>query len=533
MILTKLKICWPPLSVLIGLGIIAVPVLGQQSTAEGPWFGIDLPPALISHVSPVTIGKRGPAPAVVPAGEETYRELEGRRLAYDLDRIVDFSKQSRLNRELGGDQLWGRVSGFYSGETVVRWAAERLRDAGIEDVRFQRFEQDADASMWIPESWEVRLLANPVFGSGSEDVVLETAMALAPSVIADGQLSAPLVYVGKASPAELMHIDVRGKIAIQHVTPQAHLVFERSRAVTRARDLIERGAVAVVTLIDQPGNERARDFSNCGGPCFNLGGRDSWFLEQVMNAAALSGNFDQLSMRLSLQSNIYSGLNALNAIAVIPGRTSDETIVLNAHADAWFDGAGDNGDGLAVLLAMARHFAKPENQLRRTLVLVVSAGHHTSGLNGPRNAVRMNPDVFDNALLIFNLEHVAQRNLTPARFLFDDGYRQFTADSGEAPIVVGITNQSPYLISLFNEGVARYGTNFVSSDSTMASGEGGGYRSVGVPIVTTMQAPPLYHTSGEVVEVISVPGMERMARFMAYFVKQLDVAELAQINPAP
>ncbi|MCH7816417.1 MAG: hypothetical protein IIC60_07595 [Proteobacteria bacterium] len=112
MILTKLKICWPPLSVLIGLGIIAVPVLGQQSTAEGPWFGIDLPPALISHVSPVTIGKRGPAPAVVPAGEETYRELEGRRLAYDLDRIVDFSKQSRLNRELGGDQLWGRVSGF-------------------------------------------------------------------------------------------------------------------------------------------------------------------------------------------------------------------------------------------------------------------------------------------------------------------------------------------------------------------------------------------------------------------------------------
>ena len=55
----------------------------------------------------------------------------------------------------------------------------------------------------------------------------------------------------------------------------------------------------------------------------------------------------------------------------------------------------------------------------------------------------------------------------------------------------------------------------------MASGEGGGYRSAGKPIVTTMQAPPLYHTSGEVIEVISVPGMERMARFMAFFLKQL------------
>jgi hypothetical protein len=235
-------------------------------------------------------------------------------------------------------------------------------------------------------------------------------------------------------------------------------------------------------------------------------------------------------MQLSLQSQTYNDLNALNAIGVIPGRASEQTIVLNAHADAWFDGAGDNGDGLSVLLAMARHFAKPENQLLRTLVLVVSAGHHTTGLNGPRNAVRMNPDVFQNALLIFNLEHVAQRNISPARFLFDDGYREFTADSGEAPIVVGITNQSPFLINMFDEGVNRYGTNFVSTESTMASGEGGGYRSVGVPIITTMQAPPLYHTSGEVTEVISLPGLERMARFVAYFVKQVDVVEAAELQ---
>ena len=142
----------------------------------------------------------------------------------------------------------------------------------------------------------------------------------------------------------------------------------------------------------------------------------------------------------------------------------------------------------------------------------------------------MNPDVFQNALLIFNLEHVAQRNISPARFLFDDGYREFTADSGEAPIVVGITNQSRFLINLFDEGVNRYGTNFVSTESTMASGEGGGYRSVGVPIITTMQAPPLYHTSGEVTEVISLPGMERMARFVAYFVKQVDAVEAAELQ---
>ena len=99
--------------------------------------------------------------------------------------------------------------------------------------------------------------------------------------------------------------------------------------------------------------------------------------------------------------------------------------------------------------------------------------------------------------------------------------------------MAGISNRSPFLQELFTEGVARYGTNFVSSASTMASGEGGGYRSAGVPIVTTMQAPPLYHTSGEVLEVISVPGMERMARFMVYFVKALDIAAVNQIANTP
>ncbi|MEX0965310.1 MAG: M28 family peptidase [Pseudohongiellaceae bacterium] len=499
-------------------------VHAQSLETRGPWFGIPLPPGLDRFSSAAFIGERGPAPAVVPVGETGYSELEGARIELDLKEIVEFSQRSRVSLELGGDQLWGRVSGFDSGEATVRWAAEQLRAAGIEEVRLQNFGQDEDAGLWLPEAWEVRLLGNDVFGAASEDVVLETSMALAPSAIAGGELTARIVYVGKGSPAELMHIDVAGKIAIQHVTPQAHLVFERGSAVPAARGLFERGAVAVISIVDQPGNERVRDFSNCGGPCFNLGGRDGWFLTQVMNTAADAGSFENLQMQIQLRSQVHSNLSAVNAVAVIPGNESEETIVINAHADAWFDGAGDNADGLAVLLALGRHFAKSEHQLNRTLVLVVSAGHHTTGLNGPRNAVRMNPDLFDQALLIFNLEHVAQRNIAPARFLFEDGYRQYTADSGEAPIVAGISNESPFIASLFTRGVTRYGTNFMSSESDMASGEGGGYRVAGVPIVTTMQAPPLYHTSGEGLEVISIPGLERMARFMAFFIGEIDVA---------
>lgn len=521
-------------AVILATGV-APPGLRAQSAPEGPWFGVTLPPAFVPHTAPVLIGERGPAPAVVPPGEEGYRHLVGETIRRDLETIVGFSRESREEREIGEGMLWGRISGFPSSRRTIEWAVEELRSAGIEDVELQEFDQDPDAEFWLPLSWEVRLLGDPAFGPGSRDVVLETAMPLAPSEIPEGGLTAPLVYVGKATPAEVAAVDVEGRIAVQHITPQGHLVFERSPAVPRARALMEAGAVAVFNIIDLPGNERARDMSRCGGPCFNLGGRDGRFLASVLSAAAEEGVSGPVRAEIHLAAEVYEGLSGVNGVAVIPGAgdggVGDETIVINAHADAWFDGAGDNGDGLAVTLGLARHFAQPENRPRRTLVFVVSAGHHSPGINGPRNFVAMNPDLAENAVLFINVEHVAQRNISPAREEFEDGYRKWVADAAEVPIVAGITNASPFLEELVVRGVDRYGTNFVSEPNPMASGEGGGYRDLGVAVFTAMQAPPLYHTSGEVFEVVSTPGLERMARFLAFFVAEVDRGEAGKINP--
>jgi hypothetical protein len=282
-------------------------------------------------------------------------------------------------------------------------------------------------------------------------------------------------------------------------------------------------------VLRHPGNEYAKDLGGCGGPCFNVGGRDGFFLERVLDRAAAAGAAP-VRAQLTLETEAKTNLRGENAVAVIPGR-SPEAIVLDAHADAWFDGAGDNGDGLAVLIGLARHFARPENRPDRTLVLLASAGHHTAGLNGPHGFVAANPDLVKRAVLVVNIEHVAQRNFGPGRSVAADGYREFVADSGEAPITAGVTNESPFLNGLFEQGVVRYGTNFVSEPSPMLSGETGGFTSMPVALITIMQAPPLYHTTGEVLDVISTPGLERMARFLAYFVKQAGKAPVAAINP--
>ena len=237
---------------LVALAASAPADAAEAQARPGPdaWFGLPLPPGLEPHVLPAIVGDRGPVPAVVPPGEASHPELEGAAISEDLEAIIRFSKESRERREVGAGQLWGRISGLTSGARTVEWAVERFRLAGIRDVEIQTFDQDEDASFWLPRSWEMRLLGDPAFGAASEDVILETAMPLSPSEIPGGVLTAPLVYVGTGSPAELVHMDVRGKVAVQRVTPQAHTVFERGPTVPRARDLIDRGAVAVVNVVD-------------------------------------------------------------------------------------------------------------------------------------------------------------------------------------------------------------------------------------------------------------------------------------------
>lgn len=503
------------------------PTAPEQGTA---WLGLMLPSP--SDAAPaVHVGARAPRP-VEPAGSATDRDdpLIGSAIRRDVETIVNFARAARRDKEIGSGQMWGRIAGFPSSDRTVEWSLEQFRQAGISDVRRQWIEQDQKASLWLPLAWQVTLLGDQAFGAGTSDLVLTSALPVGPSHIPGGTMTAPLVYVGAASAAVLQHIDVKGKIAVQLIVPQGHMLFERGAVDARAEALIKRGAVGVFNLVRLPGNELSRDFTDCGNPCFNIGGRDGWFLEQVLDRAARAGIGDQLRVRIDLQTQTFRGLKALNGIAVVPGKSA-EAIVLNAHADGWFDGAGDNGDGLAVLIALARHFAQPRHRLDRTLVFVASAGHHTPGINGPRSSVAATPEIARNAIMLINIEHVAQRNFSPARTTSADGYREAVADSGEAPLAVGVTNNAPYLQELIDAGPARFGVNFISERSTFQSGETGGWAALKAAKVSVMQAPPLYHTTGEVLEVISEPGLERIARFLAFFVSAADLAPRERINP--
>ncbi|MES3008932.1 MAG: M28 family peptidase [Pseudomonadota bacterium] len=500
------------LPLVVALSLVgSVPALAQNAA----WFGLNVPSGLGDPHQPVVdVSAVNPAPASVPAGEEGYADLRGAAILPMVQSIVDFSIQSRV----AGEKSWGRVTGFPAAKATLEWTAQQFRDAGLTEVAVQEY--DGTGAMWWPQNWEAKVLGNAAFGAGSMDVVLGSALPNGGSEIPGGTLTAPLAFAGHVDDP-LPTTDLTGKVAVQLLTPAGGAYSERGATRDRSQQLMAKGAVAVLNVVRQTGNMHVRDFANCNGPCFNLGTDDGEFLMQAIEKAAQSGVVEQLQIQLSLQASALTGLKGHNAMGIVRGR-STENIIVNAHADGWFDAAGDNADGLAVLIAMARHFARPENMPERTLVFVASGGHHSSGLNGPANFVSMNPALTASSVLALNLEHIAQFRVVPG---------DWNVESTEQPMGFGISNASPFLTDLTRRGVERYGFRLNPDIGTDTPGDLGGYRPLNIPMVQAIHSGPLYHTSGDVFGTISVQGLERAARFYVHFVEGVANATRAEIAP--
>jgi peptidase M28-like protein len=501
---------------------IAGTAVGQQESAKGAdsgrstaaWFGVPLPAGLGDPHRPILdVSSIKPAPATVPAGEEGYSELTGSSVRRNLEAIVAISRADRAR----GEQAWGRITGFRAADETHAWVLEQFKNAGLRNAETQTY--TATQPTWYPKNWEVKLLADSQAGPGSRDVVLESAFPTSGSRMANGPLSAPLVLVGATTDATLPDVDVKGKVAVQTLHPQAGAFSERTRTTERARELAKRGAVAVLNVIEQAGNMHVRDFSNCGVPCFNVGTDDGRFLKSVAQRA---GSGTELRVSINLETEMRQALKGHNTIGIVPGRRANEIVVVNAHADGWFDAAGDNGDGVAVLVALARFFARPEHQPERTLLFVASGGHHNGGMNGPGNLLTMNPELMATVVLVVNLEHIAQ-----LQFRNDP----FRVDASEQPMGFGISNEAPAIAEIARRGVQRYGFALRPNFSTSTAGDLGGYAPLGVPRVQAIHSGPMYHTSGDTLDSISTPGLERAARFYAFFVTEAAKTDRSALQP--
>ena len=497
--------------------------LGAQTA--GPWFGTPLPPPLSDPRKPVMKYDDvfAPLPVTFPhrpgRGDEL---LDGAALKKDHRRIVDFSLESLA----AGDKVWGRRAATPAFMHTIEWTVNAFKAAGLEEAVVDSY--PVQGSMWVPQSWRVQLVGDAAFGAGTVTVTLQSAFPQPGGLtIPGGSLAAPVIFVGHGTDADLAGRDVAGKIAVVHVRPEPSLFGSAEQGV--AAKLASKGAVGVVNAIEGPGNAQYIDprFACGNAPCFIVGGQDAWFLEQVIGKAANAGVLDRLKMTLALASDEQSNLRSANGVAIVRGQSA-KRIIVNAHADGYFQGGDDNASGLAVLVGLARYFAR-QPQPKHTLMFVASGGHHGPG-NGPAALVAAHPELKDNTLLVINLEHVAYldvvRGKTRAANNIGMVWETSVTESAKA---VGVTNESPFLFDLWSRAPRCFGVATYQAPGPTVSGDLGGYRALNVPMTQMIQSGTFYHASGDVYEQVPAEGLERAARFHAYFIEQVDRAPEALI----
>jgi Zn-dependent M28 family amino/carboxypeptidase len=259
-----------------------------------------------------------------------------------------------------------------------------------------------------------------------------------------------------------------------------------------------------------------------------VGGEDGWFLEQVIGKAANAGVLDRLKMTLALAADEQSGLTSANGVATIPGQ-SRQRIIVNAHADGYFQGGDDNASGLAVLVGLARYFAK-QPAPKHTLMFVASGGHHGPG-NGPGALVAAHPELKDGTVIVINLEHVAYLDVVrgKTRAANNSGMVWETSVT-ESAKAVGVTNESPFVVDLWKRASRCFGVATYQSASAGVPGDLGGYRALGVPMTQMIQSGTFYHSSGDVYKAVPAEALERAARFHAFLLKKADEAPEALVT---
>ena len=527
-----------------GLLLATVMAAIPAAASAAPWFGQKPPPTAANDPTKEMIATTSAdlpeQPARFAPGPRSP-VFEGKRMLADVKTAVGFALESRAS----GDVVWGRVSGTPAYDHAIAWMESELKAAGLKDAHLESF----PTFVSLPTSSKLTLIADPAWADGSQNLVLTSAIPGGRGPV-NGDLTAPMIYVGHGTHADLAGRDLHGKIAVMHDTPNPGLFS--ADEVGRAGELIKAGAAGVIQILDQIGNVQSYDTDRAGcgtGLCFTLGGGDGYFLENMLGKAADAGKTVSAHLQATGETKHTT---AANAVATIPGKTK-RTILINAHADSWFAGADDNGTGMATALALARYFAKGP-QPTHTIVFLISAGHHSAAAGIPEFRLKHEHDYVDAADLIINLEHVAATGMVREQSVTqDDNFgRPMIATSTELPMSVAVNDRSPFVMGLWRKGVDCFGLSVQRVVDSVLPGEPGGFNAHpgglnperaplfkdlpkrdDIPITHMMSLGPLYHTSGEVVDTIPAAGLERAGRFFAYMIQSADKASPEMVRKGP
>ena len=344
-------------------------------------------------------------------------------------------------------------------------------------------------------------------------------------VTAPEGLSAPIVYVGLGTRADLRGKDIKGKIALLYVRVWEGVLMH-SGHLAALRLVKQYGAAGVILWLDLPGNNKfaAQLFSPEGFltqvPWTNIGYEDGLYLRKRIERSPID---DPPVVNLKVVAKMRGDLKSQNLFGVLPGRDT-RTIMITAHIDGFFNAALDNGTGVSALMALAHYYSKiPRSQRPYNLLFLVTGDHEQSGSAGILNFVKNHPDMMARTKLIIQLEHMASAGIVKE-------LNVATRTNSETSRMLMVTNLSPWLIKHFTRAAADYGIVMNQGIFQEYAGDVEGLSKSGIPAAGWIEAGFFYHNEADSPDNISPAALQNMTRAYASVIGEIGRAGIEQVS---
>jgi hypothetical protein len=437
--------------------------------------------------------------------EQAYLSIDGKHLKQYVEELTAISRQYR---DHGHPQFWGRITGTDADAENAHWLLEKFRKIGLSDVG----EQSLDLPpQWMPASWSVTA------SGGGKTVRLESALptSTSPGTSSSG-LDLEAVDVALATEGDLAGRDLQGKAVFfysaDYTSRQAPI---SDYAIKRISD---RGPAAIFVIVGLPGNLRTQ-FYPVGStvPTFSLGLQDGTAIRDLIGKSR-GGDPPRVKIRLDVKT--VPNLKTATVWGTLPG-ASDETIFVVAHRDGWFEGAVDNGSGVATMLGLAEYFAKiPREQRRRTIQFLGTSGHHdNSGMTG--HWLADHKEVFAKTALIINCEHTSAEQLI---------YRGGTIRRSDTTVPLRwYVGGSPKLEQIAVKAYGEFGVATYGGAEPTAGGEMGPYYQL-PPSLQLIEGNLYWHSDRETAEVVPATGLAASTRAYAKIITDVNGLDLKDLE---
>jgi hypothetical protein len=483
--------------------VVAIAVVSAQAPTQQP-----PPPAPNTLGQPLLDAAGNPREDVfndIPLQPEDkkYGDLQAGRLKALLMETIAISQRDKAT----GALFWGRNVGTPGHQWAQEWAEAYFKKHNLTNVHRKSFDL---GPQWIPKAYEV------AFTAGGKTFNFKSARPAKDSQLPAGGLDLDVVWVGGGSAADYVGKDVTGKAVLIQDTPTPGVLrhsIVTEGAIERA---YEKGAVAVGSVYGISDNMALWELRTRGKPGFNLGYEDGKVVRDLIGAG------EPVKVKLRLDAEMRSGLKTASVLGTLPG-TTDEEIIVIAHLDAFFDGAIDNGSGLAVMVGLLEHFSKvPQAQRRRSIRFLASAGHH--GGPGTRWLFDERAKELTKTALMINLEHVAAVRTK----YWGPKLRKTNAVS---PMRWWVWGSKP-LLDLTLTSFERFNVNVTADMDNGASGEMGQVAR-SAPSMQVISSPEVKHAEDDTAEWVPGIGLQQVARAYARIIDEVNKLSLKELQPAP